>query len=893
MELAINPGFDIGYVKTKDNIYEELKSRIDTVVLNSMKQYLRENNISFDGRSQNLDSFKENVIPSLEKSVQLALANIEKTLNKELSELTEALHDGSQTAFDKFAESVGDIGKRTLEMTARATAIRTAAILSPTVGTVATAGAIMLPSVIKTVKTVKKTQEDNMTAALDAILLKLSSQKDKNSLEIKYDIPQETMKIVAQQLNKDGININVEDTILFLKDITELDNKNKEQVVRMINTFSGQPLDVDKEIKAMTIKLKDVGKVLKDDVVSPLSTAALIGMNVGTTLSQWDAATSASVITALSAGAFSGNVLTAGATGGTQFLLSKFGGAIPIIGDYISKTAEKVNTVETVAATSIGFTGAILAAKVLPKLIYTGAKGTYNLIKSRKESKESKTAFDKNVSKKIDESLALTGQEIENKNEKQIALEIITDTLRSRGINISRTIVSNEDLKRYTQELDAEDKRQVLEVTRALEKVKEDKNQNLKQTLKTLAKTAYWGGVIALAGLGAYDAFINPGFIEGLRDKEIYSTREEATKAMETKISEAQEKVNGSIESMRQVLPDEKIDVDNFMNPEYPAWDVTKWFSTNQRNYENNQIIELLGLDTKEGLQEFLTSVDQKDPRLLELMDMIGVDSVSDLSNDYTFQASINRVGGGNWYYPDLTSPAFGEYMNFTGRGKRKVGNKLVEIINDRFKESLQHVPTKSSSDEEIIEYIGNLAKGSAEEKAFTTYLGIKKDGNIFDYISESADDYEKNKNQLESVQNGIQDLRQLQKEYVEGQKDYIKLVNKAEGYIDGATSLVTNDPLKIAGAGTAVGLGLGISQENSKNIFAKILDKIKKKISTRKIKALPEPQVTSKETTSAKSTTILDIPGIKVTPSKLKDSKQTTKQTDKIFEENDIDERE
>ena len=59
MEAVLSNSFGIGYEKTKKQVYEELNSRIDTVILNSIKWYLREKKIEFDGRSIDLRELKK------------------------------------------------------------------------------------------------------------------------------------------------------------------------------------------------------------------------------------------------------------------------------------------------------------------------------------------------------------------------------------------------------------------------------------------------------------------------------------------------------------------------------------------------------------------------------------------------------------------------------------------------------------------------------------------------------------------------------------------------------------------------------------------------------------------------------------------------------------------
>ena len=76
------PRFLDGWAKQNDSIYEELQSRLDTTILNVLKNYLRENNIEFDGRSIDLKEFKETVVAKLPESQQLVLTNLEKEIHR-------------------------------------------------------------------------------------------------------------------------------------------------------------------------------------------------------------------------------------------------------------------------------------------------------------------------------------------------------------------------------------------------------------------------------------------------------------------------------------------------------------------------------------------------------------------------------------------------------------------------------------------------------------------------------------------------------------------------------------------------------------------------------------------------------------------------------------------
>ena len=109
MEAVLSQNFSERYQSTTESIYDELKSRLNGVTLESMKAFLREKNIDFDDSSTDLKEFKKNVVSKLDVSVKKELTTLEENLNKDLTEVIEALHAGSQTSFSKFAEKGKDV----------------------------------------------------------------------------------------------------------------------------------------------------------------------------------------------------------------------------------------------------------------------------------------------------------------------------------------------------------------------------------------------------------------------------------------------------------------------------------------------------------------------------------------------------------------------------------------------------------------------------------------------------------------------------------------------------------------------------------------------------------------------------------------------------------------
>ena len=62
MEAALNQNFIKDYAQSRKDIYDELKGRVSTVILNSMKGYLRQKEVAFDGSSVDLEEFKKEMV---------------------------------------------------------------------------------------------------------------------------------------------------------------------------------------------------------------------------------------------------------------------------------------------------------------------------------------------------------------------------------------------------------------------------------------------------------------------------------------------------------------------------------------------------------------------------------------------------------------------------------------------------------------------------------------------------------------------------------------------------------------------------------------------------------------------------------------------------------------
>lgn len=890
MEAVLDRNFVNGYSETKKNLYDELKSRTNTVILNSIKGYLREKGIQFDGSSIDLKEFKNTTVSKLDKKTQLEIANLENSLNKELETVVEELKNGSQSAFGKFANRIGNIGKSSTEMIARATAIRTAAILSPTLGTVALGASIAVPAVIRAVKGIKSKSENDVQAALDVMIIKLTTVKDGNNT--RFDISPNIMQTVSDNLKSEGVNINKEDPTMFIRDLSRLDNVKKEHALNTINNLKGNIFDVDKELKNIKINLKNIKEAVEKNVVAPISTAAMVGLVTSGTLNDVAGDAIPSVITALGVGAATGNVAVALGAGGTQYGASKFLTGVPWIGNAI----EKVNQIETTAATTGTVIAATIALKVIPGLVYKGAKGIYKQIKNRKAAKDSKELLDEQFSNKMNKAQEDVKDEIANRSDKDIMLDIVRDVLKERGVDIPKNVNTSEQLKTYLKNLDGNDKKQIYKVASILEDVKDDSNKSLKKTLGKVAKTAYWGGVIALAGLGAYDMFINPGFLDGLKmkselertiddiqassdptkirytdDGEILTIDEKggtvieigdditseniSDKIIEAVKKDAEEKYIKAVDQFREHLPESELQVDNFMEPEGSLWNRASTLPSRR------EVVEVLDLDNPEGLDKFFQTIDPNDENLKFIMEKVGAKSVDELANNNKFITSLFDLTGiedySNFpeYFENIDSSAGGIWDSFKyGVATNKdVKDAFVNLINDSVKKTLSEIPTQDATLEEIIKFANDLANNSEKMDLLSKYMQVMdvKDTNVIVQNMKNSLDFIKEKvTGIDGTEvSRVENLKILNENLsnIDAKAQAIEeAVKKQAGIKAAANSTMTTNPYEITGMGAATGVTIATVDaltEKRKGVFSRMKAFIADKLFPgKKKKALPAP---------------------------------------------------
>lgn len=524
----------------KRDVYSELKEKLYKAKLTAVRDFLERKGISVDYRITDLKKLEQTVKDNDE--IYHQVKKFEKDLETDLTDVIESLNKGSTNAFQMFGKTLKSLSKTLLTGMAVTTA---GTLLIPSVPKVAvTSTAIATPRVYKGVKEIFNQKKETKEEAINVTLLNLARVESENE-PLRMEISENVRKIVAEQLKDKKININSENTISFLSDITELSTKNKIQTINLINSLTGDRFDIEHEINKNQKSISKMAKGVKKNVISPLSSALLTGLHTASVVNDTMGDEVASALTGIGSTALTGNVAIGLTAGGTQYGLSKFGNLIPFVGSMIEETTSKLNSAENyLCASSAGLI--IASVGVVGNLAFKGIKGLIEKNKNKQETKKTVDVLKEDILKKIQESRNDASEQLEKRSNKQVILDIVCDELRMSGIDVPSNLENTFELKTIMKSQPINKKLKALNVMNTLKKIEEDDKKTFKDRIKKYAKYAYYGGVIALAGLGAYDMFIHPGFLKNIRysDKEIDDLIEGEKKGLEDSKEYINENIN-------------------------------------------------------------------------------------------------------------------------------------------------------------------------------------------------------------------------------------------------------------------------------------------------------------------------------------------------------------
>lgn len=324
------------------------------------------------------------------------------------------------------------------------------------------------------------------------------------------EISKGTMENVKDIFGKNRIYLNTNDTIHFIDDVVNLDTESKKRVIASINNFEGNKVDLEEEIKKSQKSISKLSKSVKKDVVRPLMAGAATGVRIATTANATNPELTASIITGIASAGLSGNIGIGIAAGGSQYALSQYGSFIPVVGRYIDKVTETINKTENFTTITTGVI-AITGVTILGKCVYKGAKHILDKKRGNKKEKENEKLYGDEIRKKLSEAKKDASEEMKSRTDKQIMLDVLCDELRRKGMDIPEGVNSPAQLQVLLKTASKEEKKYAIDVLKDLNQYHKENNVGFKDKIKGIAKTAYWGGIITLAGLGAYDIFLNPG----------------------------------------------------------------------------------------------------------------------------------------------------------------------------------------------------------------------------------------------------------------------------------------------------------------------------------------------------------------------------------------------
>ena len=436
--LALDGRFLSKYNQATMDVNDTLKNKVNKTILQAMKKYLDSKDINYTNVNT-LEEFESINMKNFDKEIQMQLTSIKTTMDIELSSLIKNLKEGSQTAVSKFAENIAfPIG----EMMLKTFAVKTAFVLSPGIGAVAIGGLTFAPTIAKGIKIIKDENKEAQNTAMDVALMKLTIVKGEDG-KATYRINEDEKKAIINIAKNKGINLdeNKED-IQFIQQLGETDYATKKQIVNLLNNLKGNPYDIKAIVDETKLSLKKFQKLLGDNIVSPLSTASLYGISLSSAATEIAGDEFASVISGLTAGGATGNIIAGLGVSAGQYALSKYGNLIPFVGGAIEQVTRQANAAITTAGVTGASMGIALIGRVIPSIIIKGGKAIANKLNIKKDAKKGQRDFYEEAFQKIDKAINETNLEVESRTKGSAAMDIVKDYCSELGINVPSSVIT-------------------------------------------------------------------------------------------------------------------------------------------------------------------------------------------------------------------------------------------------------------------------------------------------------------------------------------------------------------------------------------------------------------------------------------------------------------------
>jgi len=492
-----------------------LREKVEFVKINAIKEFFKQNNIVLDISDKtdikDVNKFLKN---NLEPDLYNMAMQYEKKFDDDLKDVIKDLEDGSQTAFTKFVSGLKSALNITLNVGAFA---GIHALFSNPVAKVISGFAVIAPNVYKAIKNYGEINEKSKSKSIDVMLMKLSSDKDNDGKITNISLPENVMSNVKSFLENKHLNVRTTDTITFLSDIYELKPDVKKEILEIVNSLMGNRFDVKEELKKNEKTIKKYSNDIKDKVITPLSTAALVGANmaVGLNSVSKDLTTLvASGMTGLVTAATTGSVTKGLVASGAQFGLRQGAKFIPVDGirEVVTEKMDTLASLETTGALAGGMM-AITGVKLAGQGIKYVAQKAINGNKSEKEEKEYNELMRDRIIQDINNNP--NREVIEKENNKEIIRQLLVDELSARGLEIPVN-ASLSEIKMIIKSSSDNDKKQTLDFLNNIKKIEEQDTATFKDRIFKFAETSLQFTKIGLAAIGVYN-LVNPGAFDNLK----------------------------------------------------------------------------------------------------------------------------------------------------------------------------------------------------------------------------------------------------------------------------------------------------------------------------------------------------------------------------------------
>lgn len=707
----------------KENVYNELKEKLEVAKLNLIYTELREEGIPFNPNHQNVKNLKHDLKKNLDKlNYNKALSIIDK-IEVSLTGMVEDLRKGSTNAFTKVMTS--DVSKTIAKSLGITLAGRTALILAPTIGSKALIGAGMggysLYRIIKNRKEIIKTNENN---ELNNILMELEVTKE-NDEYIDTRFSTEIQEEIKNYLKINNIKFDNTGYRSLRQTIYNLDIKQKKGLCELLNTKLAREIDIDKRLKKAKKQLNVVS-----NVVSGIGVGATLGFNAATAINSIDPALFSGVLNGTFLGAWiesiSNKPWLAALSGGLGLIGTEVLQYVPVIG----KVAEKVFAAENLASLSvIGATGGLVVSSALAV-----GSGIKRIVDNNKISKENKLFLELDSQKYKDEDqkeliqirkrLGKPTNDLEN-----LLIDFVLGSLKDAKIDLGSIPKNMTGIQNAIENLKGKDKKKAKKIL--LQVYNNIKDESFVDQLKQAGRISISLFTSGLALMSVYDIIKSGAFLPELSQKIFVKEN------IHTPVVVPEDK-DVPLEDSK-LIEENKNFYDSLNTEEYLTKDNAEYqsaYGNNYLKYNNDTIGSLTGSLSVQSTRNDLALI-------YKLLDWIGIDISSTVPNVPKLANEISKLS------PDKLLN-FYRYFNSIPASDSDYYKAIRDILS--YSNILEKVTTYRSSyldKQNLHNFINSLTQkvstGAISFNAMLEILGIIETHNSNNIYSISENELKEN----------------------------------------------------------------------------------------------------------------------------------------------------